>query len=99
MSASIAEDSYASMPIWSAMSVITIRLDPETREAMRRTKGVNWSEALCQRIREIAEKQSRENKVKALLMSQKLSRKPAKGYDSTNTIRFWRDGRYGPRRD
>jgi len=78
---------------------MTIRLDPETKEAMRRTKGVNWSEALRQRIREIAEKHSRENKVKALLMSQKLSRKPAKGYDSTKTIRFWRDRRYGPRSD
>jgi len=78
---------------------MTIWLDPETKEAMRRTKGVNWSEALRQRIREIAEKHSRENKVKALLMSQKLSRKPAKGYDSTKTIRFWRDRRYGPRSD
>ncbi|MCK4367087.1 MAG: hypothetical protein KAW84_03985 [Thermoplasmata archaeon] len=70
------------------MPMLTIRLDPETREAMRRTKGVNWSEALRQRIREIAEEHSRENKVKALLMSQKLSRKPAKGFDSTTTIRF-----------
>ncbi|MFQ6106131.1 MAG: hypothetical protein ACE5QF_00880 [Thermoplasmata archaeon] len=75
---------------------MTIRLDPKTKEAMRRVKGVNWSEMLRQRIREIVEEHSRVNKVKALLTSQKLSRKAEKGYDTTKTIRFWRDRRYGP---
>ncbi len=81
------------------MSVMTIRLDEETREAMKRVRGINWSEVLRRRIREVVQQDLRENKVKALLMSQGLSRKPSKGYDSTKVIRFWRDGRYGPVRN
>ncbi|MFQ5838337.1 MAG: hypothetical protein ACE5HJ_06090 [Thermoplasmata archaeon] len=78
------------------MPVMTIRLDEETREAMRRVRGVNWSQVLRQKIREVVQQRLRENKVKALLMAQELSREPAEGYDSTEVIRFWRDRRYGP---
>jgi len=77
------------------MRVITIRLDEETENAMKTVKGVNWSEVLRRRIREVSRRHSRQNKVKALLASQELSRKPAKGYDSTKTIRRWRDRKHG----
>ncbi len=65
---------------------------------MKRVQGVNWSEVVRQRIREVVQQQARENKVKALLISQELSRKPPEGYDGTKVIRFWRDRRYGPMR-
>lgn len=80
------------------MAVFTIRLDDETREAMKHLRDVNWSEILRQRIREVLERRRRENKVKALLAMQELSRRPPEGYDSTRVIRFWRDHRYGPGR-
>jgi hypothetical protein len=55
---------------------------------------VNWSEVLRQRIREVVRQHLRQNRVKALLMTQELSRKAPEGYDSTETIRFWREHRY-----
>ncbi len=80
------------------MRVITIRLDEETENAMKTVSGVNWSEVLRRRIREVSRRHSRQNKVKALLASQELSRKPAKGFDSAKTIRKWRDRRHGAMR-
>lgn len=80
------------------MPVITVRIDDETRQAMRRVKGVNWSEVARRAIREAAERKLRENKVKALLTFEELSRKPPKGFDSTKVIRYWRERRYGPMR-
>ncbi len=80
------------------MPVITVRVDSETRDAMRRVHGVNWSEVLRQRIRDVVKERTRSNKVKALLANQELYRKAPKGYDSTKVIRKWRDTRYGPRR-
>jgi len=77
------------------MRVITIRLDEETQDAMKNVKGVNWSEVLRRRIRDVARQRSRANKVKALLAAQSLSKKAPKGFDSTKVIRNWRDKRYG----
>ena len=80
------------------MPVITVRVDPETRDSMRRVKGVNWSEVVRQAIREEAERRMSENRIRALLTFQELSRKPPKGFDSTTVIRYWRDRRYGSMR-
>ncbi len=77
------------------MRVITIRLDAETENAMKKVKGVNWSEVLRRRIKEVSRRHSRQNKVKALLASQELTRKPAKGFDSTKAIRSWRERKHG----
>ncbi len=80
------------------MPVITIRLDEDTREAMRRVQGVNWSEIIRQKIREVTDQHMKENRVKALLTMQELYRKAPPGFDSTKVIRYWRERRYGPRR-
>ena len=84
--------------IMHVMRVITIRLDEETEKAMQKVKGVNWSEVLRWRIQEVAKMRSRHNKVKALLAAQELSRRPAKGFDSTREVRKWRDQRHGSMR-
>jgi len=86
---------YTRSPIMHVMRVITVRLDEETQTAMQKVKGVNWSEVLRWKIREVAKSRSRHNKVKALLAAQELSRPPAKGFDSSRTIRKWRDQRHG----
>ncbi len=78
------------------MPVITIRVDEDTRNAMLRVRGVNWSEVVREAIRERTSRELRENKVRALLTFEELSRKPGKGFDSTRVIRYWRDRRYGP---
>lgn len=78
------------------MPALTIRLDEETKQAMKRIRDINWSEILRQKIREVLEHREKENRVKALLISQELSRASPQGYDSTKVIRFWRDRRHGP---
>ncbi len=78
------------------MPVITIRVDEETRNAMRRFADLNWSEVLRKKIREVVDGRVRENRVQALLMNQELFRKAPKGHDSTKVIRTWRNRRYGP---
>ena len=78
------------------MPVITVRIDEATREAMQRHREINWSQAIRDRIREVLDAGVRRNKLKALLIAKELSRKPPAGYDSTKTIRYWRDHRYGP---
>lgn len=60
---------------------------------MKRVRDVNWSEVIREKIREVLERRRRENKVKALLAMQELSREPPEGYDSTRVIRYWRDHR------
>lgn len=69
------------------------------KRAMQQRKDTNWSEVLRERIREVLARRKRENKVKALLMAQKLYRPAPEGWDSTHVIRFWRDRRYGKVRD
>ncbi len=91
----LGESIYTHKLILLVMRVITVRLDAETEKAMQRVRGVNWSVVVRQRIREVARRHSRQNKVKALLAAQGLSRKPAKGFDSTKVIRTWRDRRHG----
>jgi len=78
------------------MPVITVRIDEATRDAMQRHRDVNWSEVIRSRIREVLERRSRRNKLKAVLIAEELSRKPPPGYDSTKTIRYWRERRFGP---
>lgn len=90
----VGQSIYARKTILLVMRVITIRLDAETENAMKGVRGINWSEVLRRRIRDVSRRHSRQNKVKALLASQELSRKPAKGFDSTKVIRSWRARRH-----
>lgn len=80
------------------MPVITVRIDEATHDAMQRHREINWSEVIRDRIGEVLDRRSRRNKLKALMIAEELSRKPPAGYDSTKTIRYWRDQRYGPNR-
>ena len=80
------------------MAIVTVRVDPETKARMARMRHVNWSAVLRERICEVLERRARENKLKAVLIAEDLSRKPPKGFDSTRAIRYWREHRYGPLR-
>ena len=80
------------------MAIVTVRVDPETKARMARMRHINWSAVLRERIHEVVAGRGARNPVKALLMTQRLSRKPAPGFDSSQAIRSWRENRYGPRR-
>ncbi len=79
------------------MPLVTLRVDPETKARMDRLEAVNWSEILRERIFEVLERESRKNRMEALRLMEKLSRKSPPGWDSTAFIRQMRETRYGPR--
>ena len=63
---------------------------------MDRLENLNWSRILRERIFEVLERESRKNRMEALRLMEKLSRKSPPGWDSTAFIRKMRETRYGP---
>lgn len=81
------------------MEVVSIKVDSDTRERMRRLSSVNWSETIRRAIeRTIEEEELKERNVnpeeikKAKAMADSI-RRPSGGWDSTREIRKWRDSR------
>jgi hypothetical protein len=81
------------------MPLVTLRVDDTTKSRMDRLEGINWSEILREKIREVIDRETRRNRIQAVRTMDRLRRKPAPGWDSTAFIRQTRDSRYGPRRD
>ena len=80
------------------MPLVTVRVDEETKERMEQVHGVNWSQVLRERIQQVLDQESRKNRMEALRIMERLSRKSPPGWDSTAFIRRMRDSRYGPGR-
>lgn len=80
------------------MPLLTVRVDDETKARMDRIQGINWSEVVRERIEEVLDREARKNRIEALKIMERLSRKSPPGWDSTAFIRRMRDTRYGPRR-
>jgi len=76
--------------------LVTVRVDGETKARMDRLENLNWSRILRERIFEVLERESRKNRMEALRLMEKLSRKSPPGWDSTAFIRKMRETRYGP---
>jgi len=79
------------------MEVVSIRVDPQTREKMRRLSHVNWSgfirRAIADKIRE-EETQDRRLSSRSLRHASKLTdglRRSSPGWKSEEEIRRWRD--------
>jgi hypothetical protein len=79
------------------MPVLTIRVDEDLKRAMDRLRDVTWSEVVRERIREVVEDRGRRNRLQALLLLERTKVKAVRGYDPTETIRSWRNRRYGKR--
>ncbi len=84
--------------MYIVMPLVTLRVDEETKAKMERMQAVNWSEVLREKIQEVLERESRKNRMEALRIMERLSRKSPPGWDSTEFIRRMRDARYGPGR-
>lgn len=77
------------------MSIITVRVDDETKKRMNRMRHVNWSGVLREAIdRKIAQESNRDL-AKAVITNDKVRKKAPPGWNSTEVIRFWREHRYG----
>jgi len=73
------------------MSVITVRIDRETKKRMEQMKEVNWSEVVRRAIRERMNEGDAPNKALAVMLNERFRVSAPKGYDSTRVIRAWRD--------
>lgn len=81
------------------MEVVSVKVDSDTKERMRRLSHVNWSETIRRAIEDtIEEEEMKERNVdpKDVREARDIAdsiRRPSKGWDSTREIRAWRDRR------
>ncbi|MBO3832771.1 MAG: hypothetical protein FGF51_05215 [Candidatus Brockarchaeota archaeon] len=75
------------------MTVITIRVDEETKRMMGKIK-INWSDFIRNAIRMKIEEENRRNIAKAVLINEKLRRKSRGEAKAEEIIRKFREERY-----
>ncbi|MEM0024843.1 MAG: type II toxin-antitoxin system ParD family antitoxin [Thermofilaceae archaeon] len=77
------------------MAVVSVRVSDELKRRMEKLRHVNWSEVLRQAIVRILEEEEGRNLALAVLLNERIRKKAPEGWDSTEFLRRWRDGRYG----
>ncbi|MCS7364556.1 MAG: hypothetical protein NDF54_03870 [archaeon GB-1867-035] len=75
------------------MTVITIRIDEETKRKMKEIK-INWSAYIREAIWKKIEEERGKNLAKAVLINEKLKRKSLGEMKAEEIIRKFRDERY-----
>ena len=81
------------------MSVVSVRLDEETRRKMKLLSHLNWSEVIRQAIvQKITEEENKKRRLdpKTLKEAAEITdkiRKPSPSWSSTEEIRKWRESR------
>jgi hypothetical protein len=81
------------------MSIITVRVDEETKKKMSRMRQVNWSSVLREAINRKIREESNRDLARAVLVTDKVRKKAPPNWSSTEVIRYWREHRYGRSRD
>jgi predicted transcriptional regulator len=88
------------------LALVTVRVPEELKKQMRRLKSVNWSSVLRQAIEERVELEQRsvtkdlgrvrEGSRKADAIRNEIERKYGHvDFNSAETIRYWRESRFG----
>jgi Arc/MetJ-type ribon-helix-helix transcriptional regulator len=72
---------------------LSVKVDEELREHMRRLKHVNWSEVIRESIRKKIEEENGRNIAEAVLLNERLRKAAPEGWDSTKVIREWRSNK------
>ncbi|MEM2507114.1 MAG: hypothetical protein QXF61_08755 [Nitrososphaeria archaeon] len=72
------------------MKTLTVKVDEELRERMKKLKHVNWSEIIRESIRKKIEEENGRNIAEAVLLNERLRKAAPKGWDSAKVIREWR---------
>jgi Arc/MetJ-type ribon-helix-helix transcriptional regulator len=75
------------------MTVITVRVDDETRRMMKEIK-INWSEFIREAIARKIEEEKRKNIAKAVLINEKLRRRSKSEPSAEEIIRMFREAQY-----
>jgi Arc/MetJ-type ribon-helix-helix transcriptional regulator len=71
------------------MKIITVKVDEELRERMKRLRYVNWSEVIRESIRKKIEEEDGRNIAEAVLLNERLRKAAPEGWDSAKLIREW----------
>ncbi len=66
---------------------------PESLKRQMKSVDVNWSAFVRNAIVQRLKHEDERNVAEALLINERLRRKPPKGWDSTRVIRYWRNRR------
>ena len=74
------------------MTVITVRIDEETKKMMDKI-NINWSEAIRQAIRRTIEEERGKNLAKAVLINERIRKKSKGELKAEDIIRRFRDER------
>lgn len=77
----------------TCMTVITVRVDEETKKKMREL-NVNWSEFIRKAIEKKIDEERRKNLAKALLISERVKKKSIGEEKAEEIVRRFRDERY-----
>jgi Arc/MetJ-type ribon-helix-helix transcriptional regulator len=72
------------------MKTLSVKVDEELRERMKKLKHVNWSEVIRESIRKKIEEENGRNIAEAVLLNERLRRAAPEGWDSAKVIREWR---------
>ncbi len=78
------------------MPLVTVRIDDGLKRQMDGIP-INWSEAIREAIARIVADRTHRNRVRAAQTNDRIRIPAPEGFDSTRTIREWRDARRGPR--
>ena len=81
------------------MSIVTVRVDGETKKKMSSMRHVNWSSVLRDAIDKKLAQESNRDLASAVLTTDKLRKKAPSGWNSVEVIRSWRERRYGKSRN
>ncbi len=81
------------------MSIITVRVDDETKKKMSQMHHVNWSSVLREAIDKKIREESNRDLARAVILTDKVRKKAPSGWNSTEVIRYWREHRYGRNRN
>jgi Arc/MetJ-type ribon-helix-helix transcriptional regulator len=75
------------------MTTISVRIDDELKKKMEAHPDINWSGVIRAAINDRTDRNKDRDLVKAIIITEKLRRKPKPGWDSTKVIREWRQKR------
>ena len=78
------------------MTVITVRIDEETKRMMERIR-INWSEFIRSAIRRKVMEERRKNLAKAVLITERVRKRGRGEAKAEEVVRRFRDERYGGR--
>jgi fructose-bisphosphate aldolase class 1 len=85
---------YAGAVVITCMTVITVRVDKETKKMME-SLDINWSEYIRDSVRKRALESQRKNLAKAVLINERLRKRGKGELKAEEIIRRFRDERHG----